>query len=55
MMMDNGELIEKAIEQMGPSAVAEFFIAAGTGIAAAYEVTELDPSRVQLFGEDSQV
>lgn len=54
MMMDNGDTIQKAIDDMGPSAVAEFFIAAGTGIAAAYEVTDLDPSKVSVFGGEAQ-
>lgn len=53
MMVDNGEIIQQAIDEMGPSAVAEFFINAGTGIAAAFDVTDLNPTGVVSFSEES--
>lgn len=39
LMIDNAPVIEKVIDEVGPSAVAEFFINAGTGIALAYDLT----------------
>lgn len=53
MMIDNGDTIQYMIDQVGASAVAEFFIAAGTGIAAAFDVTELNPGNVTFLGEDT--
>lgn len=53
MMIDNGEMIQQVIDAAGPSAVAEFFIAAGTGIAAAFDVTELNPGSVTFLGEET--
>lgn len=38
LMIDNADTIDKAVETYGPSAVAEFFVNVGTGIAAAYEL-----------------
>ena len=38
MMTDNTALIDKAIEEHGPSAVAEFFLHTGAAIAALYNV-----------------
>lgn len=54
MMMDNGDMIQEMIDKVGPSAVAEFFINAGAAIAAAFDVTELNPGNVPFLGEDSQ-
>lgn len=54
MMMDNGEMIQQVIDSAGASAVAEFFINAGAAIAAAFDVTELNPGNVQIFGKETQ-
>lgn len=54
MMVDNGEMIQAQIDELGPSAVAEFFINAGAAIAAAFDVTELNPSNVQFTLGESQ-
>lgn len=53
MMVDNGEMIQQVIDSAGPSAVAEFFINAGAAIAAAFDVTELNPGNVSFLGEDN--
>lgn len=53
MMLDNGELIDAAIEAYGASGVAEFFINVGTGIAAAYETTTQDPDEVRAIQEET--
>jgi hypothetical protein len=42
LMLDNGEIIGNAIEEYGPSAVAEFFVNVGTSMAALYESAEVD-------------
>jgi hypothetical protein len=42
MMIDNGSVIESAIEEYGPSAVAEFFVNVGTSMAALYETADVD-------------
>lgn len=47
-------MIQEVIDTAGPSAVAEFFINAGAAIAAAFDVTELNPSGVAFLGEETQ-
>jgi hypothetical protein len=54
MMMDNGDMIQEMIDTIGPAAVAEFFINAGAGIAAAFDVTDLNPGNVPFLGGESQ-
>lgn len=54
MMMDNGDMIQQVIDSAGPSAVAEFFINAGAAIAAAFDVTELNPGNVPFLGGETQ-
>lgn len=54
MMMDNGDMIQSVIDSAGASAVAEFFINAGAAIAAAFDVTELNPGNVPFLGGESQ-
>lgn len=53
MMMDNGDMIQQVIDTAGPSAVAEFFINAGAAIAAAFDVTELNPGQVPFLAEET--
>jgi hypothetical protein len=43
MMLDNAALIEEAIEEHGPSMVAEFFLHTGAAIAALYNVEPMLP------------
>jgi hypothetical protein len=51
MMIDNGDIIDAAIEAYGPSGVAEFFVNVGTGIAQAYSATTADPDAVTAIQE----
>lgn len=51
MMIDNGDLVEAAIEAGGASAVAEFFVNVGTGIAMLYNTTAADPESVDEIQE----
>lgn len=54
MMIANGEMIELVIEKFGPSAVSEFFINVGTGIAAMYETSDIPQGDIASIdaGED---
>lgn len=54
MMIDNGEMIEATIEAEGASAVAEFFVNVGTGIAMLYETTKVDPDGVASIPEGTE-
>lgn len=54
MMTDNGEIIETAIEEHGASAVAEFFVNVGTGIAMVYDITNAAPDNVSPIQEENE-
>ena len=47
-------MIQQVIDTAGPSAVAEFFINAGAAIAAAFDVTELNPGQVSFLPQEGQ-
>lgn len=40
LLIDNAHIIDAAVEEYGASAVSEFFIHTGTGIAMAYGLHE---------------
>lgn len=42
LMIDHANVIDEAIENYGASAVAEFFVNVGTGIAAAYDLGRIN-------------
>lgn len=54
MMTENGDTIERAIEEHGASAVAEFFVNVGTGIAMLYDITNAAPDNVSQIQEETQ-
>lgn len=50
MLQVNDELMEQAIENVGPASVAAFFIAFGWGLAAHYNVTAEEIERINSNG-----